>query len=71
MDALALVLALFLLSFPDAAPEVTPGFGTLAELYTPRTYGDGKYLFWHALGSVVFIFAVRRYLFALWGVTNR
>ncbi|KAJ1325983.1 acyltransferase family protein [Microdochium nivale] len=54
----ALVLALFLLSFPDAAPEPTPGFGILAELFTPRTYGDGKYLFWHALGSILFIFAV-------------
>lgn len=55
---LCLTLSLFLLSFPDAQPESTPGFRYLADSLTPRAYTSQKYYFWHSLGSVLFVFAL-------------
>lgn len=55
---LCLTLSLFLLSFPDAQPESTPGFRYLADSLTPRAYNIQKYYFWHSLGSLLFVFTL-------------
>ncbi|KAH7018616.1 acyltransferase family-domain-containing protein [Microdochium trichocladiopsis] len=55
---LILLSSLFFLSYPDARGSSTPGFTVLSQYLTPRAFGDGKYLFWHAVGSILFIFSV-------------
>ncbi|KAI1871847.1 hypothetical protein JX265_005833 [Neoarthrinium moseri] len=50
---LGLLLGLYLLSFPDEASEVTPGYKTMAS-WTPSNYGH-KYLFWHCIACIILL----------------
>ncbi|PSR78684.1 acyltransferase 3 [Coniella lustricola] len=56
----AIFAALYLLSYPDAGAEFTPGFRTLAWL-APRWYTPvSKWMFFQALGALLLIPAVLR-----------
>lgn len=53
------ILGLYLLCFPDARGEVTPGFVWLTE-QIPSWWGEELYRYWQGIGAIIFIFAVAR-----------
>ncbi|KAJ1325225.1 acyltransferase family protein [Microdochium nivale] len=55
---LILLSSLFFLSYPDSRGPSTPGFTVISQYLTPRAFNNGPYLFWHAVGSILFIFSV-------------
>lgn len=67
----AIVAALYLLSYPDAAGEFTPGFRTLAWL-APRWYVPvSKWMFYQALGALLLVPCVLRSPTLRWLLESR
>lgn len=57
---LLIVAALYLLSYPDAGAEFTPGFRTLSAL-APRYYpAISRWMFWQAVGALLLVPCVLR-----------
>ncbi|KAM3417797.1 18S rRNA aminocarboxypropyltransferase [Cercospora zeina] len=55
---LIVILALYVLSFPDEKAHSTPGFQTLA-YYTPESYWN-EYSFWHAIASTIILWSIEQ-----------
>lgn len=62
MKIIFFLAALYLLSFPDDAPERTPGFSWLHRVTLPmyKTNYTHPYMFWHALSALFIVWSIQQ-----------